>query len=388
MRFPEFSGEWLTYSLGEIADVTKLAGYEFTKYVTYEDEGSVIALRGLNCKNGTLILDDVKYIDHSDLSKLTRSKLYIGDILYTYVGTVGEVAIITENDKYYLAPNVSRIRVEQGFDSQLIKHLLSSNRFYKQIVLPLIATSSQPALSMENIRKFQINVPNTIKEQKHIATILTLLEERINTQSKIIEELTALRSALLEKCSRQAGTLFSLADILEETDERSTVVNQHQVLSSTVKGIFSQKEYFNKDIASEDNKGYKVVRRGNVVLSPQNLWMGNINYNNRFDVGIVSPSYKIYSIKKGFNPTFIAALLKTKKALYEYMLASEQGASIVRRNLNIESFMAIKFRIPDARQQDSLSMAIAAINAKLNNERCYLEQLTMQKSCLLENMFI
>ena len=188
MRFPEFSGEWLTYSLGEIADVTKLAGYEFTKYVTYEDEGSVIALRGLNCKNGTLILDDVKYIDHSDLSKLTRSKLYIGDILYTYVGTVGEVAIITENDKYYLAPNVSRIRVEQGFDSQLIKHLLSSNRFYKQIVLPLIATSSQPALSMENIRKFQINVPNTIKEQKHIATILTLLEERINTQSKIIEE--------------------------------------------------------------------------------------------------------------------------------------------------------------------------------------------------------
>ena len=199
LRFPEFSGEWLTYSLGEIADVTKLAGYEFTKYVIYEDEGSVIALRGLNCKNGTLILDDVKYIDHSDLSKLTRSKLYIGDILYTYVGTVGEVAIITENDKYYLAPNVSRIRVEQGFDSQLIKHLLSSNRFYKQIVLPLIATSSQPALSMENIRKFQINVPNTIQEQKHIATILTLLEERINTQSKIIEELKTLRSALRYK---------------------------------------------------------------------------------------------------------------------------------------------------------------------------------------------
>ena len=106
-----------------------------------------------------------------------------------------------------------------------------------------------------------------------------------------------------------------MANILEETDERSTVVNQYQVLSSTVKGIFSQKEYFNKDIASEDNKGYKVVRRGNVVLSPQNLWMGNINYNNRFEVGIVSPSYKIYSIKKGFNPTFIAALLKTKKAL-------------------------------------------------------------------------
>lgn len=171
-------------------------------------------------------------------------------------------------------------------------------------------------------------------------------------------------------------------------DERSTVVNQHQVLSSTVKGIFSQKEYFNKDIASEDNKGYKVVRRGHVVLSPQNLWMGNINYNDRFDIGIVSPSYKIYSIRDGFNPIFIASLLRTKKALYEYMLSSEQGASIVRRNLNVEAFMAIKFRIPDSRQQDSLSMAITAINAKLNNEQAILKQYTMQKSSLLENMFI
>ena len=225
-------------------------------------------------------------------------------------------------------------------------------------------------------------------EQEKLGAFLTLIEKRIATQSKIIEELTTLRSALIEKCAKQSGNFFSLSDILKEVEERSTTANQHQVLSSTVKGIFSQKEYFNKDIASEDNKGYKVVRKGHIVLSPQNLWMGNINYNDRFDIGIVSPSYKVFSIKEGFNPIFIAALLQTKKALNEYMLASEQGASIVRRNLNIEAFMAIKFRIPDARKQDSLSMAITAINAKLNNERWYLEQLTMQKSCLLEKMFI
>lgn len=195
-------------------------------------------------------------------------------------------------------------------------------------------------------------------------------------------------SALIEMCSKQSGVLYYLSDILQEVDERSTVVNQHQVLSSTVKGIFSQKEYFNKDIASEDNKGYKVVRIGHVVLSPQNLWMGNINYNDRFDIGIVSPSYKVYSIRDGFNPIFITSLLRTKKALYEYMLASEQGASIVRRNLNVEAFMAIKFRIPDSSQQNSLSLAITAINAKLDNEQAILKRLSMQKSSLLENMFI
>lgn len=259
------------------------------------------------------------------------------------------------------------------------------SRFPKYITS--IATQAVPILSKSVFESLD-SYKTSIEEQNKIGKLLHLLDERIDAQSKIIEELTTLRSALIEKCAKQSGNFFSLSDILREVEERSTTANQYQVLSSTVKGIFSQKEYFNKDIASEDNKGYKVVRKGHIVLSPQNLWMGNINYNDRFDIGIVSPSYKVFSIKEGFNPIFIAALLQTKKALNEYMLASEQGASIVRRNLNIEAFMAIKFRIPDARQQDSLSMAITAINAKLNNERCYLEQLTMQKSCLLENMFI
>lgn len=59
LRFPEFQGEWEEHLLGNISDVTKLAGFEFTKYVTYEDTGSIIAIRGLNCKNGSLDLRDV-----------------------------------------------------------------------------------------------------------------------------------------------------------------------------------------------------------------------------------------------------------------------------------------------------------------------------------------
>jgi len=102
-----------TYELGEISLVTKLAGFEFTEYVEYSNEGELIALRGLNVKNGKLDLTDIKYIDNSDLSKLNRSKLYIGDMLFTYVGTVGQVALVDKNDKYYLAPNVALIRCNQ-----------------------------------------------------------------------------------------------------------------------------------------------------------------------------------------------------------------------------------------------------------------------------------
>ena len=100
--------------LGEIGDVTKLAGFEFTEHVTYQEDGKIIALRGLNVRDGHLDLNQVKYIDGSNFAKLSRSKLVINDMLFTYVGTIGNVALIDENEKYYLAPNVSRIRFDES----------------------------------------------------------------------------------------------------------------------------------------------------------------------------------------------------------------------------------------------------------------------------------
>ena len=165
--------------MGDVADVTKLAGFEFTEHVVYSDEGNIIALRGLNIKNGQLILDDVKYIDGSNFSKLSRSKLYVNDIMFTYVGTVGEVAIIKENDRFYLAPNVSRIRIESDDLPEYISQYMRTEQFYRTVLFPLIATSSQPALSMENIRKFVIYLPMDKEEQKAIADALNFLDHLI-----------------------------------------------------------------------------------------------------------------------------------------------------------------------------------------------------------------
>ena len=160
IRFKGFTEPWKKCELGKLTDITKLAGFEFTKYITYSDTGKIIAIRGLNVKNGKLVLDDVKYIDNSDFTKLQRSKLYKDDILFTYVGTVGELAIITEDNKYYLAPNVSRIRIKNSLKATFIAQFMRRETFYNTTIFPLIATSSQPALSMENIRKFIVVYPD------------------------------------------------------------------------------------------------------------------------------------------------------------------------------------------------------------------------------------
>lgn len=170
--------------MGELADITKLAGFEFTEHVVYSDEGNIIALRGLNIKNGQLILDDVKYIDGSNFSKLSRSKLFIGDILFTYVGTIGEVALIKENDRFYLAPNVSRIRVKSDDSPKFISYYMRTDNFKNKVIFPLIATSSQPALSMENIRKITVNIPINREEQDCLEKYFDSLDHLITLHQR------------------------------------------------------------------------------------------------------------------------------------------------------------------------------------------------------------
>lgn len=198
-RLNGFANAWEQRKLGDIADVTKLAGFEFTEHVVYSDEGNIIALRGLNIKNGQLILDDVKYIDGSNFSKLSRSKLFINDIMFTYVGTVGEVAIIKENDRFYLAPNVSRIRVKSDDSPKFISHYMRTDNFKNKVIFPLIATSSQPALSMENIRKFTINIPINREEQDCLAKYFDSLDHLITLHQRKIDKLKNLKKAMLDK---------------------------------------------------------------------------------------------------------------------------------------------------------------------------------------------
>jgi type I restriction enzyme S subunit len=181
LRFSEFKNALKISKLGEIADITKLAGYEYTKHIVYSKTGKIIGLRALNIKNNEISTEDVQYIDKSDFSKLSRSKLFIDDLLFTYIGAnIGDIAVVPENDKYYLAPNISRIRCDEvNSHSHFIFQYFRRNKFRNKEISKYVASSSQPALAMENIRKFRITLPD-ILEQKKIASFLTAIDKRKN----------------------------------------------------------------------------------------------------------------------------------------------------------------------------------------------------------------
>ena len=392
LRFPEFQGEWEEHLLGNISDVTKLAGFEFTKYVTYEDNGNIIAIRGLNCKNGSLDLRDVKYIDNSDFSKLSRSKLYTGDILYTYVGTVGEVAVVDKNDKYYLAPNVSRIRLSKDYNSDFIKQLLGSKKFYNQIVFPLIATSSQPALSMENLRKFKLKVPS-IREQTKIASLLNAIDERIATQNKIIEDLKKLKSAIIEKhyckvdkqiaCVGDLGEPFSVGNLakddLTETGIPCVIYGE---LFTTYGETISQIESH-----TYKTEGIILSKKGDLLfpssttvdamslIAPSVINMdGVILGGDMFGIHI-SPNFNAQYLSYYFNHIAKRQLAKFAK-----------GSTII--HLHYADIEKAKLLLPSLEEQNRMAKCLVTLDDKIKKERTFFDLLNSQKAYLLCHMFI
>lgn len=385
MRFPGFEGDWETKKLSAylFENKERNRGGEFNK-------SDVLSVSG-DCG----IVNQIELLGRSFAGKSVADYHVVrtGDIVYTKsplkeypYGIVkfnkGKGGIVsTLYAVYHHKDNVDGQFVEYYFTNPQ-----RTNRYFKPIVR--IGAKHDMKIGNEEVLDNFVVFPG-LREQRKITETLSLLDQRIAIQNKVIEDLKKLKTAIGERIIKLVqGKQISVRDILEERNEKSTQNNQFEVLSSTVTGIFSQREYFNKDIASANNSGYKIVRRGDIVLSPQNLWMGNINYNDCFEIGIVSPSYKVFSIRKAFDERYVAFLLKTKKALWAYSLVSEQGASIVRRNLNYENFLEISFQIPSPDKQKAIGDVITAVGNKLLLEQKLLHSLDMQKRSLLNNMFI
>ena len=375
LRFPEFSGEWDMKRLGNLVEIR--SGVSPSGAI--DEEGAYPFYKVEQLNNCYLELGETPY-------STRNSAIPANSIIFPKRGA----AIMTNKVRLTSYPcqldtNLMALSIKNNEETDY-KFLFY---FIERCNLSKIAdTSTIPQINNIHINPLRISIP-LIREQKKISALLMELDQRIETQKKIIEEYESLIRGISNKLLyADNGIPVRLGYLLIERSERTKVNNQHEVLSSTVKGIFSQREYFSKDIASENNVGYKVIHRHDVVLSPQNLWMGNINYNDKYDIGIVSPSYKIFSIAEGYDKRCVAALLKTHRALYNYMQVSEQGASIVRRNLNMEAFEQLTLKMPPLETQREIGNAISALKSRLEISMEMKMVYESQKQWLLMEMFI
>ena len=385
LRFPEFSGEWECSTIG--SEFELYSGNTPSRLDKEQFNGNVNWISSGELKEH-YIYDTKEKITEEAASCNNLRLLPIGTFVIAIYGLEAEgvrgTGSVTQKKS-----TISQACMAFSSKGAITNEFLYS--WYKKhgnlIGFKYAQGTKQQNLSYDIISQFRISYPS-ITEQKKLEDFISLIDERLATQNKIIEKLESLIKGLYDKVLWQSNKQTSLSEILVERNERTTINNQYQVLSSTAKGLYRQSDYFDKEVASANNIGYKVLRFGDIVLSPQNLWLGNINYNDLFEIGIVSPSYKVFSIRNSYNPYYVSCFLKTPKALYEYTNASEQGASVVRRNLDINAFMAICFPMPNKILQDKTSERLRKINMKLDIEKQIHERLNVQKQYLLRQMFI
>ena len=241
--------------------------------------------------------------------------------------------------------------------------------------------------------EFMLPLPS-INERTKIATILTTQDKVIELKEKRLagkqRQKKYLMQQLLTGKKRLPGfseewKKVKIGSFIKEIDERSTVNNQYEILSVTKNGMVFQSSHFNKQIASENNVGYKVVRRGNLAFSTMNLWMGSLDTLRICDTGIVSPAYKVFEFNQSLIVVnFAENYMKSAEMIWLYKANSEQGASIVRRNLDLQALLNSEVALPDISEQTAIAEVLSAADHEIDLLRQDIEQEKQKKKALMQ----
>ncbi len=198
-RLPGFEGEWEEVSLGDRSDISKLAGFEYSKYFnSYLDGGEIIVVRGTNITNNKFDFSDIKTIPRKTSQFLKRSQLNKGDLVFAYVGTIGPICLIEEDNRFHLGPNTARITVDDNLDIGFVLSVFKSWLIEKEIEFHT-STGAQPSLSMTKIRSFRIIMPKDIKEQKAIARVLSDMDVEIETLESKRDKYSHIKQGMMQE---------------------------------------------------------------------------------------------------------------------------------------------------------------------------------------------
>ena len=246
---------------------------------------------------------------------------------------------------------------------------------------------AQENLNLDKLENVYFHIP-TLPEQNDITNLLTKIDELIETQIKIIDDLILQKKyiiySLLEAI--QDNEKIMLKDLLFDYNVKTTINNEYPVLSSTASGMYLQTEYFNKEAASDNTTGYKIIPRGYCTYrSMSDTGLFTFNIQNLVEKGIVSPAYPVFSANN-YSNEFIILYLNNASYIKKQILELKSGGT--RFALPFSTLGTLKIPKLEKEKQLSFIKTITAFERKIKNEEKILNDLHKQKNYLLNNMFI
>ena len=256
--------------------------------------------------------------------------------------------------------------------------------------------SGVPSLSKSTIEQIEINI-SCIEEQQKIATFLSLLDSRIQTQNKIIENLKTQMLGLQEKIFRQKvklkdsnGKSFPLWSFKKGGELFESISNKNHNSDLPILAITQDKGAVPRDlidyqitVTERSIESYKVVEIGDFIISLRSF-QGGIEHSDY--TGICSPAYIILRNKIEIAQNFYKYYFKTP----DYIKLLNKKLEGIRdgKMISYSYFAEIELPFPIIEEQKQIASFLSKVDQKIQIEKATLEQLEMQKKYLLQQMFV
>ena len=368
MRFPEFNGEWEIKLINDLAVVIG-GGTPDTTIKSYWD-GEIQWFTPSEIGKNKYVDSSLRTITEEGLNNSSAKLLPPNTILLSSRATIGECSL-----------SLRECATNQGFQSLVSKKCYVDFLYYliqtkKRDLIRKSCGSTFLEISANEVRKIQVSVPTDVEQQK-IAGLLSLIDERIATQNKIIEDLKKLKSAIsLKMLHSDSWEQFKIQDIAS--------IGRGRVISSVE---ISQQEnplypVYSSQTSNDGIMGYldDFMFEGEYISwTTDGANAGTVFYRNgKFNCTNVCGLLKL---KKGFDAHFVSLVLAEATRMYV-------STNLANPKLMNNTMGNIQIRLPKLEEQNRISVVFRKLHGLLETHNSLIIKYSKQKQYLLSQMFI
>ncbi|KAA3898093.1 restriction endonuclease subunit S, partial [Bacteroides ovatus] len=387
LRFPEFTGEWKMATFGDIAK-----GFDYGMNAaakSFDGNNKYIRITDIDEVSSQYLYDDVVSPD-GELED--RYLVKENDILLARTGaSTGKSYLYRNSDgKLYFAGFLIRANIYKH-NSYFVFSQLHTLR-YKKWISVMSARSGQPGINSQEYASFPVYT-TSLQEEDKIATFLKLLDERIITQNKIIEDLKKLKSAIIDYAINSLDTDFAKFGSLYETaGEGGTPTTSNASFYDNGKIPFVKIDDLKQKYLTE-NKDF-ITELG---LQKSSAWLvptRSILFSNGATIGEITITTYPVCTKQGILGIVPKSNIDVE-FLYYFMSSTYFKKAISRivtegtmKTAYLKDIANILCPIPTKEKQQGIAKMPSALNSKIDYEQSLLKLFIMQKQYLLRQMFI
>ena len=369
LRFPEFTGEWQCKAIGKVAPLQR--GFDLPTQNLVEGIYPVIYSNGI--------------LQHHDKYKCEAPGLITGRS-----GTIGKFTYI---DSGFYWPHNTSLWVTDfcGNCPKFIYYL------YQTVHIEQFSTGSGvPTLNRNDVHRYKTFVPTAIVEQEKIAKFLSILDERIATQNKIIEDLKKLKSAIIENVLNSGhcvnlrlgdvgayirGLTYNSNDVIDYNG--TLVMRSNNIINGSQLDYNNNVVSVNKQISQEQQ-----LQDGDIVICMANGSSALVGKSSFYDGKCLSP------ITVGAFCGIYRSKMPITKWLFQtnryrrYIWNSLQGGNGAIASLNGEDILRMLFPLPDKQTTDRCTKLLSSLDSLIESNVSLCLKYSQQKEYLLRQMFI